>query len=125
MIRISDQIKGMMLLRVGKIFSQLIKLIEIKKSNLKISIAENLIKITSNAVALLCLLMLAFFVLFFLSMFLCVYLNYLLDSFIWGYVIMTTIYLVFLIYFIYNLKTKRVQKYIKRMIINFMEDDVS
>ena len=125
MIRISDQIKGMMLLRVGKIFSQLIKLIEIKKSNLKISIAENLIKITSNAVALLCLLMLAFFVLFFLSMFLCVYLNYLLDSFIWGYVIMTTIYLVFLIYFIYNLKTKRVQKHIKRMIINFMEDDVS
>ena len=125
MIRISDQIKGMMLLRVGKIFSQLIKLIEIKKSNLKISIAENLIKITSNAVALLCLLMLVFFVLFFLSMFLCVYLNYLLDSFIWGYVIMTTIYLVFLIYFIYNLKTKRVQKHIKRMIINFMEDDVS
>ena len=125
MIRISDQIKGMMLLRVGKLFSQLIKLIEIKKSNLKISIAENLIKITSNGVALLCLLMLAFFVLFFLSMFLCVYLNYLLDSFIWGYVIMTTIYLVFLIYFIYNLKTKRVQKHIKRMIINFMEDDVS
>ena len=125
MIRRSDQIKGMMLLRVGKLFSQLIKLIEIKKSNLKISIAENLIKITSNGVALLCLLMLAFFVLFFLSMFLCVYLNYLLDSFIWGYVIMTTIYLVFLIYFIYNLKTKKAQKHIKRMIINFMEDDVS
>lgn len=96
--------------------------IRVRGEKLKLDIITHVSRILAHFVAFLTIAVIGLFFLIFISIALGTYLNYILDSYFLGYLIVSGIYLLALIAIILLLKSKKLQNWLETLFINLSEN---
>lgn len=107
---------------INKLIDKISEYLRLKGEKLKLDIIAQVSRIMAHILAFLFLGMIAFFLFIFLSLALGAYLNELLSSTYYGYLIVAGAYLILLITIFLLLRTNRIQNWMESMFINISEN---
>lgn len=107
---------------INKLLDKLSEYIRLKGEKLKLDIIAQVSRLLAHLLAFLFLVIIAFFLFIFLSLAAGAYLNVLLESEYYGYLIVAGVYLVLLIIIFLMLRTNRIQNWLESVFINISEN---
>ncbi|MEQ9303946.1 MAG: phage holin family protein [Marinoscillum sp.] len=106
---------------INKLVDKLSDYIKLKGERLKLDIIAQVSRLLAHFVAIMCIAVIGLFLMVFLSMTLSAYLNALLDSPHYGYLIVSGIYLILLILVILLMRSNRIQLWLETLFVNLSE----
>ncbi|MEQ8338132.1 MAG: phage holin family protein [Cyclobacteriaceae bacterium] len=107
---------------INNLLDKLTEYIRLKGEKLKLDIIAQVSRLLAHVLAFLFLGIIAFFLFIFLSLALGGYLNVLLESEYYGYLIVAGVYLILLISIFLLLRTNRIQNWLESVFINISEN---
>jgi high-affinity Fe2+/Pb2+ permease len=107
---------------INNLLEKLSSYIKVKGEKIKLDIIAQVSKLLAHFVAFLLVGLVGFFFFVFGSIALGAYLNEVLDSVYFGYLILTGFYLILLLIVILLLKTKKIQKMLEAFFVNLSEN---
>jgi cell division protein FtsW (lipid II flippase) len=102
---------------------KLTEYIKLKGEQLKLEILSHVARVLAYAITFIIIGLIAAFLGLFAALTLAVYLNYVLDSVFWGYVIVCGLLVVLLLIFVILLKTQKIQRWLEAMIVKIGNDE--
>lgn len=107
---------------INNLVDKLSEYIRIKGEKLKLDIIAQVSRLLAHFVAFMMLALIGLFLLVFASLGLSAYLNYLLDSPHYGYLIVAGFYLIFFIVVLLLLRSNRIQQWLEVLFVNLSEN---
>ncbi|REE05853.1 phage holin family protein [Marinoscillum furvescens] len=107
---------------INNLVDKLSEYIRIKGEKLKLDIIAQVSRLLAHFVAFMTLAIIGLFLLVFLSLALSSYLNYLLDSPHYGYLIVSGFYLVVFVVILLLLRSNRIQQWLEVLFVNLSEN---
>ena len=107
---------------INKLVDKLSEYIRLKGEKLKLDIIAQVSRLLAHFVALLTMAVIGLFLLVFLSLALGNYLNYLMESPHYGYLIVAGGYLILLIIIFLLLRTNKIQRWLEATFVKFSEN---
>ncbi|NQZ76129.1 MAG: phage holin family protein [Ekhidna sp.] len=104
-----------------KVIDNLIEFIEIKTEQIKLKIISRIAKMLSGIIAFSLLVFFTLFFVLFLSFALAQLINYWMDSIFWGYLVVSSFYLLVMVIVFILVKTRRLQRGIENFILRLEE----
>lgn len=103
---------------INKLVDKISDFIKVKGEKIKLDIIAQVSKLLAHFVAFMTIAVIGVFLLIFLSLALSVYLNYILESPHYGYLIVSGIYLLMLIILVILVRSNRIQHWMEALFIN-------
>ncbi len=107
---------------INKLLDKLTEYIRLKGEKIKLDIIAQMSKLLAHVLAFMFLGIIAFFLFVFLSLAAGAYLNELLQSEYYGYLIVAGVYLILLIAIFLLLRTNKIQNWLESVFINISEN---
>ncbi|MEQ8472094.1 MAG: phage holin family protein [Marinoscillum sp.] len=107
---------------INKLVDRLSDYIKLKGERLKLDIIAQVSRLLAHFVGFMTIAVIGVFLLIFLSMALSAYLNNLLDSSHYGYLIVSGIYLIILIVIIILLRSNRMQRWLETLFVRLSQN---
>lgn len=106
---------------INKLVDKLTDFIRVKGEKIKLDIIAQVSRLLAHFVAFLTLAVIGLFLITFLSFALSAYLNYLLDSPHYGYLIVSGFYLIVFIVILLLLRSNKIQTWLETLFVNLSE----